>query len=92
MTIIIEKNTNLAYCSETGSGIQHVREVGDSELQLTTVKNNTMVSLCGETLTNVKDVMDVKNVQQLHVMRDAGNIWEPLCKECYHESIDYLYS
>lgn len=91
MTITFE-TTNLAYCAEAGSEVQHVRELGDSELQLTTVKNNHMVALCGEELFNVKDVMDVKNVQQLHVMKEAINVWEPLCKECYHESIEYLYS
>lgn len=86
------KQTNLSYCSEAESTIQHVRELGSEGLQLTAVKGSSLTALCGELLTDVKDVMDVKNIQQLHVMREAGAIWEPLCLECYHESIDYIYS
>lgn len=91
MIAVIEK-TNLAYCVDSDGKVQHVREVGDEGLQLTSVKDNHVVVLCGELLTDVKDVLDVKSVSQLHVMREAGAVWEPLCVDCYHDSIEYIYS
>lgn len=79
---------SIAYCS-TGQ-VQHVREISVEGLQLTFNSANVNV-LCGESLESFVDVMDVKNVKQLHVMREDETVWEPLCVECYHAALDYLY-